>query len=100
MFMVALSAVASLFGCSEREGRVVGSEGIFVYGSASACHGTSHAGPHDVVKRPVSGVVASLPPGSTFRVLSEDIGKDFACLKVRSKAASGYVLWSERVVVK
>jgi len=93
-------ALASLLGCEEREGRVVGSEGVFVYGSASSCHRTAHSGPRDVVKRPVIGVLATLPPGSTFKVQGEDIGKEFACLKVRSGLASGYVLLSKRIVVK
>jgi hypothetical protein len=98
--VVALCGAASLFGCAQRDGSVAGSDGIFVYDSASSCHQASHAGPRDGVKRPLIGVVATLPPGTTFKVLAEDTGKEFACLEVRSKLASGYVLWSERIIMK
>src|SRR5688572_3812519 len=58
-------------GCDSRPA-VVG-EPVYLYESASACHASAHAGPHDSIRgRSLRGVVATLEKGAEFAVVAED----------------------------
>jgi hypothetical protein len=85
-------------GCDSRSAVV--DEPVYLYESASACHASAHAGPHDSVRgRNIRGVLATLEKGTGLALKGEDVGKEFACWRVKGPGIHGYVLASERISI-
>jgi hypothetical protein len=92
-----LGVLLALVACDSRPAVVVGKP-VYLYGSASACHASAHAGPDDSVRRrKLEGVSTTLVVGTKFSIVAEDLGKEFACWRVEGHNVRGYVLASERI---